>query len=122
MENANLPPRIGGRIGSLSRLIRQAAITAILDGTEKITKTSLDAITLGHLAERGVCGAGLVPGSRTEHDGEAADLPALSRAGFWRFVTAGLSQRRPGASWPASAAVGSRASRSMVREVMPSVS
>ncbi|MFJ2864014.1 TniB family NTP-binding protein [Kitasatospora sp. NPDC087314] len=47
-----LHQRTAGRIWSLSRLIRQAAITAILDGTEKVTKTSLDAITLDHLAEQ----------------------------------------------------------------------
>ncbi|MFF0097606.1 TniB family NTP-binding protein, partial [Streptomyces canus] len=35
-----------GRIGSLTRLIRQAAIS---DGTERITKKSLDAIRLDHL-------------------------------------------------------------------------
>ncbi len=40
-----------GRIGSLSRLIRQAATTAICDGTEHITKKTLDAIQLDHLAE-----------------------------------------------------------------------
>ncbi|MEU7068409.1 TniB family NTP-binding protein [Streptomyces sp. NPDC046161] len=43
--------RTGGRIGSLARLLRQAAITAILDNTERITKASLEAITLDHLAE-----------------------------------------------------------------------
>ena len=31
-------------IGSLLRLIRGAAIQAVLDGTEKITRTSLDSI------------------------------------------------------------------------------
>ncbi|MFE6483102.1 hypothetical protein ACFVGN_09235 [Streptomyces sp. NPDC057757] len=36
-------------IGSLTRLIRQAAIS---DGTEPITKTSLEAIRLNHLAEQ----------------------------------------------------------------------
>ncbi|MEU7592633.1 TniB family NTP-binding protein [Streptomyces sp. NPDC039022] len=46
-----LHQRTAGRIGSLTRLIRQAALTAICDGTEKITKTSLDAIQLDHLAE-----------------------------------------------------------------------
>ncbi|WP_329163771.1 TniB family NTP-binding protein [Streptomyces anulatus] len=35
----------------LTRLIRQAAITAIHDGTERITKTTLDTIRLDHLAE-----------------------------------------------------------------------
>ncbi|MYT19290.1 ATP/GTP-binding protein, partial [Streptomyces sp. SID7760] len=46
-----LHTRTGGRIGSLARLLRQAAITAILDGTERITKTALDAVVLDHLAE-----------------------------------------------------------------------
>ncbi|MFD5309003.1 TniB family NTP-binding protein [Streptomyces ardesiacus] len=49
-----LHQRTAGRIGSLTRLIRQAAITAITaicDGTERITKTALDAVTLDHLAE-----------------------------------------------------------------------
>ncbi|WP_329595508.1 TniB family NTP-binding protein (plasmid) [Streptomyces sp. NBC_01362] len=48
---AYLHQRTAGRIGSLTRLIRQAAITAICDGTEKITKTLLDGIQLDHLAE-----------------------------------------------------------------------
>ena len=38
-------------IRSLTRLIRQAAITAIHDGTERITKATLEAIRLDHLAE-----------------------------------------------------------------------
>lgn len=47
-----LHTRTGGRIGSLARLLRQAAITtAILDSSERITKTALEAITLDHLAE-----------------------------------------------------------------------
>ncbi|WP_371749250.1 TniB family NTP-binding protein [Streptomyces sp. NBC_00280] len=46
-----LHQRTAGRIGSLTRLIRQAAITAICDGTEHITKQSLEAIRLDHLAE-----------------------------------------------------------------------
>ncbi len=50
-HHAYLHQRTAGRIGSLTRLIRQAAITAIQDGTEKITKTSLEAIRLDHLAE-----------------------------------------------------------------------
>ena len=36
---------------SPTRPIRQAAITAIHDGTERITKQSLEAIRLDHLAE-----------------------------------------------------------------------
>ncbi|MGW3461362.1 TniB family NTP-binding protein [Streptomyces olivaceoviridis] len=47
-----LHTRTGGRIGSLSALIREAAITAILDGTEKITKKQLEAVQLDHLAEQ----------------------------------------------------------------------
>ncbi|PKV76957.1 TniB family NTP-binding protein [Streptomyces sp. TLI_146] len=46
-----LHERTGGKIGSLSRLIRHAAIDAICDGSERITKTSLEAIQLDHLAE-----------------------------------------------------------------------
>lgn len=46
-----LHERTAGRIGSLARLIRQAAIEAILDGQERITKGKLDGITLDHLAE-----------------------------------------------------------------------
>ncbi|MEU1056855.1 TniB family NTP-binding protein [Streptomyces sp. NPDC005876] len=46
-----LHERTAGRIGSLARLIRQAAIEAILDGQERITKELLDSIALDHLAE-----------------------------------------------------------------------
>ncbi|MEV2226915.1 ATP-binding protein [Nocardia vinacea] len=42
--------RTAGMIGSLSALIREAALDAILTGTEKITKTSLDTIDLDHAA------------------------------------------------------------------------
>ncbi|MFI5772345.1 hypothetical protein ACIA74_28270 [Streptomyces sp. NPDC051658] len=37
---------------SLTPLIRQAAITAVLNGTERITRTLLDGIRLDHLAEQ----------------------------------------------------------------------
>nr|WP_229864853.1 ATP/GTP-binding protein [Streptomyces spinoverrucosus] len=47
-----LHERTAGRIGSLARLIRQAAITALIDGTERITKTTLEAVRLDHLAEQ----------------------------------------------------------------------
>lgn len=46
-----LHQRTVGRIGSLTRLIRQAANTAIHNGTERITKAVLDAIRLDHHAE-----------------------------------------------------------------------
>lgn len=38
-------------IGSLSHLIRGAAIDAILDGTEKITRTSLQKVKLDRAAQ-----------------------------------------------------------------------
>ncbi|MFJ8158792.1 TniB family NTP-binding protein [Streptomyces sp. NPDC094468] len=46
-----LHERTAGRIGSLSRLIRQAAIEAILNSSERITRPLLDSIALDHLAE-----------------------------------------------------------------------
>ncbi|MGW1626145.1 hypothetical protein [Streptomyces sp. NPDC002172] len=48
---AYLHQRTADRIGSLARLIRQAAIAAICDGTERITKKTLAAIHLDQLAE-----------------------------------------------------------------------
>ncbi len=46
-----LHQRTGGMIGSLSHLIRAAALTAILDGTEAITRDLLDGILLDHAAQ-----------------------------------------------------------------------
>lgn len=46
-----LHKRTGGIIGSLSHLIRAAAITAIMDGSEKITQDLLNSIALDHGAE-----------------------------------------------------------------------
>jgi hypothetical protein len=46
-----LHQRTGGRIGSLLRLIRSAAIQAVLDGTEHITRTALDQIELDIAAQ-----------------------------------------------------------------------
>lgn len=46
-----LHERTGGMIGSLSHLIREAALTAITTETEKITKSELDAIALDEAAE-----------------------------------------------------------------------
>lgn len=46
--------RTSGMLGSLSHIIRGAAIDAILDGTEKITKAHLQAILLDHQAENGL--------------------------------------------------------------------
>lgn len=47
-----LHERTGGMIGALSHAIRGAAIDAILTGTEKITKKSLEAIPLDHTAQK----------------------------------------------------------------------
>jgi len=46
-----LHQRTGGMIGSLSHLIRGAAIDAILDGTEKITRKSLERVKLDRAAQ-----------------------------------------------------------------------
>ena len=46
-----LHQRTGGMIGSLSHLIRAAALTAILDGAETITRGLLDGIALDHAAQ-----------------------------------------------------------------------
>ncbi|GGZ97031.1 hypothetical protein GCM10010344_76330 [Streptomyces bluensis] len=51
---AYLHARTGGRMGSLSHLIREAALVSLLDGTEKITKN-------GHCTWR--TGPGLSPGN-----------------------------------------------------------
>ena len=46
-----LHQRTGGSIGSLLRLIRSAAIQAILDGSERITTQMLESIDLDVAAE-----------------------------------------------------------------------
>jgi Bacterial TniB protein len=46
-----LHQRTGGMIGSLSHLIRAAALTAVLDGTEAITRGLLDKISVDHAAQ-----------------------------------------------------------------------
>jgi hypothetical protein len=45
--------RSGGMIGSLSHLIRGAAVLAIEDGTERINRALLDIVPVDHAAERG---------------------------------------------------------------------
>jgi len=51
-----LHQRTGGMIGSLSHLIRAAAISAILDGTETLTRPLLDTIALDYAAESATTG------------------------------------------------------------------
>lgn len=52
-----LHTRTGGSIGSLSHLVRAAAITAILDGSERITRKLLKEIPVDHAAESDQRGA-----------------------------------------------------------------
>ena len=44
--SSHLYTRTGGNIGSLSQLVKKAAITAIQDGTERITKYLLETINI----------------------------------------------------------------------------
>lgn len=46
-----LHKRTGGMIGSLSHLVRAAAITAVLDGSEAITRDLLETIPVDHAAQ-----------------------------------------------------------------------
>ncbi|MET8331886.1 hypothetical protein [Streptomyces sp. NPDC005181] len=48
---AYLHARTGGRIGSLSHLVREAALVAIVEGTERITKGLLGEVELDAYAE-----------------------------------------------------------------------
>jgi hypothetical protein len=48
-----LHQRTGGMIGSLLWLIRSAAIHAVIDGTERITRKSMDAIPVGIASQAG---------------------------------------------------------------------
>jgi hypothetical protein len=48
-----LHQRTGGMIGSLLWLIRSAAIQSVIDGTEKITRTSMDAIPVDIASQAG---------------------------------------------------------------------
>jgi hypothetical protein len=52
-----LHQRTGGMIGSLSHLVRAAALTAILDGGEQITRKLLDDIPVDHAAQSDTRGA-----------------------------------------------------------------
>ena len=57
--------RSGGMIGSLSQLIRGAAILAIEDGSEQITRDLLEAVPVDYAAERGATARPAVGRSRT---------------------------------------------------------
>lgn len=63
--------RTGGMIGSLSHLIRGAAIDAIITGEEKITRVGLDAVKLDHAAEHHHAAAPMATGRVKRRDGAA---------------------------------------------------
>lgn len=72
-QAAYLHRRTAGVIGSLSHLLREAAVTAILDGTESITKSLLAEIELDIRAEQQLLAPPLpVPGPRTAKRTRAA--------------------------------------------------
>jgi hypothetical protein len=68
-----LHQRTGGMIGSLSHLLRGAAIEAILDGSEQITKATLEAIGLDYAAQHrdGVGDRAGAPNSRRRQPARA---------------------------------------------------
>lgn len=55
-------------IGSLTHLVRAAAIDAIIAGTEKVTKTELAAVHLDHAAEAHHAQAGPTPRRKPRRD------------------------------------------------------
>jgi len=70
--SAHLYGKAAGSISSLSMMIRSAAITAILDGTEHITKASLDSVALDHAAATADSAVGKGNASRSKtHTGAA---------------------------------------------------
>ena len=84
-----LHQRTSGMIGSLSHLIRGAAIEAIQSGTEQITKKLLDTIDIDHAAQR-ESGPGRLPPAAPRPAGDrrssaaaaaAAADPARARSG-----------------------------------------
>ncbi len=64
--------RTSGMIGSLSQLVRSAAILAIEDGTEQITRDLLDLIPVDYAAER----INVPPRPRSSPTAPAAQVPA----------------------------------------------
>jgi hypothetical protein len=78
--------RAGGMIGSLLRLIHGAAIQAVLDGTEKITRTALDSVGADIASETaGACrrrpGA---PRNLATAKGSFAAMTATARSARWQ--------------------------------------
>lgn len=90
--------RTGGMIGSLLWLIRSAAIQAVIDGTERITKKSMDTIPVDIASQAGRPSGGNCDQARQHsggplpvrlrpHQGEIADsyLRRLAAANHLRF-------------------------------------
>ena len=72
-----LHQRTGGMIGSLSHLIRGAAIEAIQSGTEQITRKLLDTIDIDHAAQQeSAPGTDQRPGRTGRRDREAGAPPS----------------------------------------------
>ncbi|MEV6844466.1 hypothetical protein [Actinoplanes sp. NPDC051411] len=92
--------RTSGMIGSLSQLVRGAAILAIEDGTEQITRDLLDQIPVGYAAERATPTAlrqRATPVKPVEASySEAVELAALIGSLHWQRLAAGgpSEQRR----------------------------
>ena len=78
--------RTGGMIGSLSHLIRGAAVEAILSGMESITMDVLEGITVDHAGSRG-------RGMRTVLS-TAMLSPSATRTRFPRLLLVRCQRRR----------------------------
>ena len=76
-----LHDRTGGMIGSLSHLIRAAALQAIMTGTEKITRKILESITLDHAAEQQTARNNPRPGYHAAGRSHDRPRPAAAAAG-----------------------------------------
>ena len=86
--------RTGGMIGSLSQLVRGAAILAIEDGTEQITRELLDLVPVDHAAQRSVSG-GPHAAPRREQPGGGCPAPVPPAQARDRRLLAAPPRLRP---------------------------
>ncbi|MFE7765889.1 TniB family NTP-binding protein [Streptomyces sp. NPDC057438] len=95
--SAYLHDRTGGMIGSLSHLVREAALDAILDGSERITKASLERVDLDESAEQQNLPRARRRRSRNEdHPDAGAAADATARPGRdHRFLPEPARRRQP---------------------------
>jgi len=84
--DAYLHERTDGMIGSLSHLIRGAAVEAVLDGSEKITRETLDRVGLDRAAE--------AARTRRKSARRRRDRPRVSARGGCPSLSARLPARR----------------------------